>query len=114
MGRYYSGDINGKFWFGIQNSDDAEQFGARIEEASFIQYYADDIKPCRKRCDEIFSELQVEPRYNFKTEDEIESFVIRLYNEQVYSNELLASLELGLKLHRMLRLQDDVYFEALR
>ena len=22
MGRFYSGDINGKFWFGIQSSDD--------------------------------------------------------------------------------------------
>lgn len=27
MGRYYSGDINGKFWFGIQDSDDASYFG---------------------------------------------------------------------------------------
>lgn len=27
MGRYYHGDINGKFWFGIQNSLDASHFG---------------------------------------------------------------------------------------
>lgn len=26
MGRYYSGDINGKFWFGVQNSNDADNF----------------------------------------------------------------------------------------
>jgi|TARA_R100000093_G_scaffold66529_2_gene37752 hypothetical protein len=27
MGRYYNGDIEGKFWFGIQSSDDADFFG---------------------------------------------------------------------------------------
>lgn len=27
MGRYYSGDIDGKFWFGVQDSDDANHFG---------------------------------------------------------------------------------------
>lgn len=32
MGRYYQGDINGKFWFGVQSSDDANNFGgAEIE-----------------------------------------------------------------------------------
>ena len=27
MGRYYNGDIEGKFWFGVQSSDDADFFG---------------------------------------------------------------------------------------
>ncbi len=27
MGRYYSGDIEGKFWFAVQGSDDAIHFG---------------------------------------------------------------------------------------
>lgn len=27
MGRYYSGDIEGKFWFAVQSSDDADNFG---------------------------------------------------------------------------------------
>jgi hypothetical protein len=27
MGRYFTGDIEGKFWFGVQSSDDAEFFG---------------------------------------------------------------------------------------
>jgi hypothetical protein len=27
MGRYYSGDIEGKFWFGVQSSDDASSLG---------------------------------------------------------------------------------------
>jgi hypothetical protein len=28
MGRHYDGDISGKFWFGIQSSNDAVHFGA--------------------------------------------------------------------------------------
>lgn len=31
MGRYYSGDIEGKFWFAVQGSDDAEFFGCEGE-----------------------------------------------------------------------------------
>ena len=27
MGRYYQGDIEGKFWFAVQSSDDANNFG---------------------------------------------------------------------------------------
>lgn len=29
MGRYYDGDIEGKFWFAIQDSTDADFFGGR-------------------------------------------------------------------------------------
>ena len=28
MGRHYDGDIEGKFWFAVQSSDDGEYFGA--------------------------------------------------------------------------------------
>ena len=31
MGRYYSGDIEGKFWFGVQGSDDAIHFGGTAD-----------------------------------------------------------------------------------
>ena len=27
MGRWYSGDVEGKFWFGIQDSNAADRFG---------------------------------------------------------------------------------------
>lgn len=39
MGRYYSGDIEGKFWFGIQASNDADFFGvAGIPPGTFLEY----------------------------------------------------------------------------
>ncbi len=42
MGRYYRGDINGKFWFGIQDSDDADFFGSTGEAPSTLEYYFDE------------------------------------------------------------------------
>lgn len=39
MGRYYSGDIEGKFWFGIQSSTAAQRFGGTEIEPNFIIYH---------------------------------------------------------------------------
>tara|TARA_R100000329_G_scaffold88833_1_gene74620 strand:+ start:1032 stop:1412 length:381 start_codon:yes stop_codon:yes gene_type:complete len=44
MGRYYHGDIEGKFWFGVQPSDDPKFFGAQEEEPEFISYYTEDLE----------------------------------------------------------------------
>lgn len=41
MGRYYTGDIEGKFWFGLQSSDAASRFGGTESEPQFIEYYFD-------------------------------------------------------------------------
>lgn len=41
MGRYYSGDIEGKFWFGIQSSDAADRFGVFGQEPNYLYYYFD-------------------------------------------------------------------------
>ena len=38
MGRHYTGDIDGKFWFAVQPSDIHEQFGAKEQEPAFIEY----------------------------------------------------------------------------
>ena len=40
MGRYYNGDIEGKFWFGVQPSSDADFFGEE-GEARELEYYFD-------------------------------------------------------------------------
>jgi hypothetical protein len=41
MGRYYSGDIEGKFWFAVQSSNCADRFGSIGNEPSYIEYYFD-------------------------------------------------------------------------
>lgn len=38
MGRYYSGDIEGKFWFGLQPSDSPKRFGGTEQEPAYITY----------------------------------------------------------------------------
>ena len=55
MGRYYNGDIEGKFWFGVQSSDDASFFGGSECEPSYIEYFFDtddipDIKDGIAKC----------------------------------------------------------------
>jgi hypothetical protein len=39
MGRYYSGDIEGKFAFAIQNSDAADRFGVTGKPPESLHYY---------------------------------------------------------------------------
>jgi len=38
MGRYYDGDVEGKFMFSVQSSDAHERFGAVEKEAGYINY----------------------------------------------------------------------------
>jgi hypothetical protein len=42
MGRYYTGDIEGKFMFGVQSSDDANFFGVEGESRSLDYYYSEE------------------------------------------------------------------------
>lgn len=39
MGRYYSGDIEGKFWFALQPSDCADRFGVSGAQPTHLEYY---------------------------------------------------------------------------
>ncbi len=41
MGRYYDGDIEGKFWFGLQGSDAPKRFGAQEQAPNTTEYYVD-------------------------------------------------------------------------
>ena len=38
MGRYYNGDVEGKFMFAVQDSNAHERFGAVEEESAYINY----------------------------------------------------------------------------
>lgn len=39
MGRYYSGDIEGKFWFAVQSSIAADRFGVSHNEPNYVEYH---------------------------------------------------------------------------
>ncbi len=57
MGRFYDGSISGKFWFGVQSSNDAEFFGVEGTQ-NFLNFYFEErdlpeikegIKTCNKK-----------------------------------------------------------------
>ena len=74
MGRYYNGDIDGKFWFAVQPSNAGERFGAKEISPYYIEYeidrddsYKDIVKELKsiesngaiKRVDDMFKMLQL-------------------------------------------------------
>lgn len=42
MGRYITGDLDYKFWFGVQSSDAADRFGVTGVEPNYLHYYFDE------------------------------------------------------------------------
>lgn len=42
MGRNYFGDIDGRFWFAVQNSDAADRFGVTGVQPEELHYYFSD------------------------------------------------------------------------
>ena len=54
MGRYYSGDIEGKFWFAVQPSDAADRFGVTGVQPQELYYYFD-----KGNLDDVEEELEV-------------------------------------------------------
>ena len=59
MGRYYSGDIDGKFWFAVQSSNDADFFGVEGEAPEMLEYGFDEdnLSDVKKGLDECLKEL---------------------------------------------------------
>lgn len=59
MGRYYNGDIEGKFWFAVQASDAANRFGVTGETPNYLNYYfdSDNLPDIKKGIEEILKNL---------------------------------------------------------
>ena len=63
MGRYYDGDINGKFMFGVQSSTAADRFGVNGTVPGYLDYYfnQDDLNGIERGLEKIennFGELK--------------------------------------------------------
>ena len=114
MGRNYSGDIEGKFWFALQSSTAGERFGA-YEIDNNINYYADDLEQAEKEIKNIENKLKNKikilddffksnPAYS---EKQIEDLGIS-------QNELsdYADLKLGRKIRDCIKEQGDCSFDA--
>ena len=128
MGRYYDGDIHGKFWFAVQSSDDADFFGVQ-GEPRFLSYYFDEdhrkevhrgILECdrhlgkyRKHLDEFFESRE---GYNNET---LAKYLDEKEKPHCHSEEQVrgylewyARLHLGKKIYDCILKQGDCSFEA--
>lgn len=123
MGRYYSGDINGKFWFGVQSSDDASFFGGTECEPSYIEYsfskandwqsVIDGLNKCVKELGDYREQLDT----FFRTHDSYSDQELATYlglTEEETKEKLMwyARLELGKKIKDCLQEQEYCNFEA--
>lgn len=129
MGRYYHGDIDGKFWFAVQNSDDADFFGVEGQRPEMLEYYFDEdnkkdvhkgILECdrklnkyKKHLDEFFDSRE---SYNNQTLAEFLNEKEKPHNhseDQVrYYLEWYARLHLGKKIYDCIIDNGQCSFEA--
>jgi hypothetical protein len=84
MGRYYSGDIEGKFWFALQPSDAPSRFGGEETEPSYINYHFNE-----EHLEEVEEEIQAIEESLGEKKTIIDNF----FKEKVsYNNDELLSL----------------------
>ena len=123
MGRHYNGDIEGKFWFGVQSSDDASFFGGIIEEPSEIDYHfnaKNDMKSvvlglekCREKLgankDLLDKFFKAHDSYNNKMIEEAYGWSEKETREHL---EWYARLDLGENIFKCLKEKDECSFTA--
>lgn len=122
MGRYYSGDIEGKFWFAVQPSDDASFFGGNVYEPQVINYEFEEsdietieagIEKCKVALGETKEKLDkfFDENNGYNDEMLVEAGICPL--PQVKSIlSLYARLHLGEKIYNCVKENGHCYFEA--
>jgi len=117
MGRYYSGDIDGKFWFAVQSSDAADRFGVSGETPNVINYNfgSDDLEGVENEIAEIETALGDKVRIITEFFEKNNSYNDeKLADAGITSEELseYADLELGKKIRDCIVENGECNFEA--
>ncbi len=122
MGRYYSGDIDGKFWFAVQPSNDPEFFGGCLIEPNSVDYgfTKEDLPAIEQGLDKCVANLN---GYRAKLDEFFSAH--NGYNDGMLAEALgiaetevhdllewYARLELGRKIHDCVKRTGSCYFEA--
>ena len=99
MGRYYSGDIEGKFWFGIQSSTDAEFFGGEGYQPEEMNYWfeksdLDTIKEGIKICKDKLSKNKKRLDKFFDTNDGYNDSILHDYWCKEYQDHINVNRDL--------------------
>ena len=116
MGRYYNGDIKGKFWFAVQPSDAPSRFGADAEEPTYIKYaFLEDehLESVQKELDKIKSKTDLAKVKKFF--DTNNGYNDEMLQEAGITKEELreyADYELGKQIEECLQENGQCCFEA--
>ena len=127
MGRYYNGDIEGKFWFAVQPSNAADRFGVCGEPPNYLEYYFDkenlsdveeelknietNLGDFKQKLDDYFTERS---GYNDKALSEVLGFPNTREGDSKlkYILGLYADYELGVKIRDCIKENGSCCFEA--
>ena len=122
MGRYYSGDIEGKFWFAVQSSNDASHFGGESCQPNHQEFWFDtdnlpDIKAGIKKCVDELGKYKAELDKFFKDNNGYNDEMIVKQTSILPSKvkpmlELYARLELGKKILKCVEVTGECNFDA--
>ena len=120
MGRYYHGDIEGKFWFAVQCSTDGEYFGMEQQEPSHIPYYSDDlelaeegIRECKQKLRGYLTKLNKFFKTNDSYNHESLAKGIGVKIEKIpYLLEWYARLYLGVRIANCIKEEGSCWYEA--
>lgn len=123
MGRYYNGDIEGKFWFGVQSSTDADFFGVSHTEPNYVEYFyekEDDMEGVKEGIAKCLVELGTYTDRLDKFFDSVNSYNDEQLMEELGVNkdkvrdllEWYARLKLGMKILKCLEETGTCEFQA--
>jgi len=113
MGRYYHGDIEGKFMFGVQSSNDADFFGVE-GHATYLNYGfdADDLPKVEegiKECENVLGEYLDYIKKFFKENDSYNNEQLSKYlTEKLGRYVSLKDVEFNLKWYARLELGKEI------
>lgn len=119
MGRFYNGDIEGKFWFAVQSSDDADFFGGSCAlsyafEEDDLPYVKKGIAKCKKtlgikkvKLDKFF-----EKHNGYNNAMLVDEGIAKDMAEALSVLQWYARLELGEKIAESIKTNGQCYFEA--
>ena len=112
MGRYYNGDVNGKFMFAVQGSDAHERFGAVEVESAYIHYvvYREDYAEICAELDAIKHKGHIEKVLKmFNEENGFNDEIKKQYNVSQEDLEEYADYEIGMQLKEFFDENPDCY-----
>ena len=123
MGRYYSGDIEGKFWFAVQSSDAADRFGVTGNEPQELYYYfckEEDFPKVKEEIEKIKNTLGnykekidnfFETKSSYTDEELAKHLNVNIEDAKLKLKDY-ADLELGIKIRDCIKENGECQFTA--